>query len=52
MKKISTNTMQEILKDPVINENGEIVVTDSSIFGDYVSQAEVEAALQRHIKDS
>lgn len=42
--------LESVLKKPIINENGEIVVTDPSIFGDYVSQEEVEAALRKHIK--
>ena len=42
--------LESVIKNPIINENGEIVVTDPTIFGDYASQEEVEAALQKYIK--
>ena len=42
--------LESILKNPIVNERGELVVDDLSIFGDYASRKEVEAELDKFIK--
>ena len=39
-----------MIENPVVNERGELVVEDLSVFGDYATREEVEAALNKFIK--